>query len=57
VVNPDLSKVDEIGFTDLMPGSPDNHGHGAASTSRVDWIEIYAPKVPRSRAAQTNNNR
>jgi len=32
VANPDLSKVDEIGFTDLMPGSPDNHGHGAAST-------------------------
>jgi hypothetical protein len=57
VVNPDLSKVDEIGFTDLMPGSPDNHGHGAASTSRVDWIEIYAPKVPRSKAAETNNNR
>ena len=57
VVNPDLSKVDEIGFTDLMPGSPDNHGHGAASTSRVDWIEIYAPRVPRSKAAQTNDNR
>jgi len=51
VVNPDLSKVDEIGFTDLMPGSPDNYGHGAASTSRVDWIEIYAPKVPRSEQA------
>jgi hypothetical protein len=48
VAAPDLSKVDEIGFTDLMPGSPDNNGHGAASTSRVDWIEIYANKVPRN---------
>jgi hypothetical protein len=55
VVNPDLSKVDEIGFTDLMPGSPDNNGHGAASTSRVDWIEVYANKVPRSRPATSGN--
>jgi hypothetical protein len=47
VDDPDLSKVDEIGFTDLMPGSPDRHGHGPASTSRVDWIEIYAGKVQR----------
>ena len=48
VENPDLSRVDEIGFTDLMPGSLNNHGHGAASTTRVDWIEIYANRVPRN---------
>jgi len=57
VPSPDLSKVDEIGFTDLMPGSPDNHGHGAASTSRVDWIEIYAARVSRSAAPQPSSNR
>jgi len=57
VVNPDLSKVDEIGFSDLMPGSPDNHGQGAASTSRVDWIEIYAARVSRSAAPQTSGKR
>jgi len=42
---PDLSKVEEIGWTDLMPGS----GHGTpGGSTRVDWIEVYALKVPRS---------
>jgi len=41
---PDLSKVEEIGWTDLMPGS----GHGTpGGSTRVDWIEVYALKVPR----------
>jgi hypothetical protein len=40
-----------------MPGSPDNHGHGAASTSRVDWIEIYAGRVSRSDVPQVSNKR
>ncbi|HEY4028887.1 MAG TPA: hypothetical protein VGM25_00965 [Caulobacteraceae bacterium] len=41
---PDLSKVAEIGFTDLQPGS----GHGVqAGSSRVDWIEVYGVRVPR----------
>jgi hypothetical protein len=40
-LNPDLSRVDEIGCTDLMAG-----GRTAAS-SRLDWIEIYARGVPR----------
>jgi len=44
VKNPDLSKVAEIGWTDLMPGS----GHGTpGGSTRVDWIEVYANKVPR----------
>jgi hypothetical protein len=35
---PDLSRVDEIGFVDLMPGG----GHGFAGCSNVSWIEVYA---------------
>jgi hypothetical protein len=38
---PDLSRVEEIGFTDLMTG-----GNSRAS-SRVDWIEVYGKSVPR----------
>ena len=37
----DLSRVDEIGFTDLMRG-----GLSSAS-SRLDWIEVYAKPVER----------
>ncbi len=37
----DLSKVDEIGFTDLMRG-----GLSSAS-SRLDWIEVYGKPVER----------
>ncbi len=40
---PDLSKVEEIGFTDLMRGA----GHGSAGGSRLDWIEVYGKPVPR----------
>jgi hypothetical protein len=43
VANPDLSKVDEVGFTDLMPGS----GHGAGGWSDVGKIEVYGKPVPR----------
>ena len=40
----DLSRVDEVGWTDLQAGS----GHGTmGGSSRVDWIEVYARKVPR----------
>jgi len=38
---PDLGKVDEIGFTDLMAGG------GSAASSRVDWIEVYGRSVGR----------
>jgi len=40
----DLSKVDEIGFVDLTPGS----GHGQGGYSDVGWIEVYGRPVPRS---------
>jgi len=39
----DLSKVDEIGFVDLTPGS----GHGQGGYSDVGWIEVYGKPVPR----------
>jgi hypothetical protein len=35
VTNPNLSKVDEIGFTDLMRGGQ------SIACSRLDWIEVY----------------
>jgi hypothetical protein len=43
VNNPDLSKVDEIGFTDLLPGS----GHGPGGWSDVGKIEVYGKAVKR----------
>jgi hypothetical protein len=39
----DLSKVDEVGFADLSPGS----GHGDGGYSDVSWIEVYGKPVPR----------
>jgi hypothetical protein len=39
--NPDLSNVEEIGFTDLMPGGK------SAACSRLDWIEVYGYPVDR----------
>jgi hypothetical protein len=42
--NVDLSKVDEVGFTDLVRGS----GGGPGGGSRVDWIEVYGHAIPRS---------
>ena len=43
VANADLSKVDEIGYVDLMPGS----GHGPGGWSDVGAIEVYANAVKR----------
>lgn len=37
----DLSKVDEVGWTDLMAGG------GSAACSRLDWIEVHARQVKR----------
>ncbi|MFW5831678.1 MAG: hypothetical protein ACOCVA_05470 [Prolixibacteraceae bacterium] len=37
--NADLSNVEEIGFTDLMPGG------GSPACSRLDWIEVYGQPV------------
>jgi hypothetical protein len=39
----DLSRVDEIGFTDLSRGA----GHGAEGNSAVDWVEVYGQPVKR----------
>ena len=43
VEHPDLSKVDEVGFTDLLPGS----GHGPGGWSDVAWFEVYGKPVKR----------
>jgi hypothetical protein len=39
----DLSKVDQIGFVDLMPGS----GHGPGGWSDVAQVEVYGRPVTR----------
>jgi hypothetical protein len=46
----DLSKVDEIGFADLMPGS----GHGPGGWSDVAQVEVYGNKVARASGAGTH---
>ena len=41
VDDPDLTKVDEIGITDLMAGGR------SVACSRLDWIEVYGKAVKR----------
>jgi hypothetical protein len=41
VTDPDLSKVDHIGFTDLMRGGK------SIACSRLDWIEVYGNPMKR----------
>ena len=41
VDHPDLSRVDEIGWTDLMRGG------SSIACSRIDWMEVYAKSVAR----------
>lgn len=41
VARPDLSRVEAIGFTDLMRGG------GTPACSRLDWIEVYGYPVAR----------
>jgi hypothetical protein len=43
VEHPNLTKVDEIGFADLMPGS----GHGPGGYVNVGRIEVYGDAVKR----------
>jgi hypothetical protein len=43
VQKPDLSRVDEVGFADLMPGS----GHGWAGFVNVGHIDVYGRPVKR----------
>jgi len=49
----DLSKVDEIGFADLIPGS----GHGDGGYVDVGWVEVYGKPVPRSGATSSQSSR
>ena len=41
-VTPDLSRVDEVGFVDLMPGS----GHGTGGYIHVSQFQVYGRPVP-----------
>jgi hypothetical protein len=43
IEHPDLSRVDEVGFADLMPGS----GHGPGGYLNVGRIEVYGRPVTR----------
>jgi len=43
IVHPDLSKVDEVGFADLIPGS----GHGPGGYVNVARIEVYGKPIKR----------
>jgi hypothetical protein len=52
VEKPNLSRVQEIGFTDLMRGG----GHGAPG-SRIDWIEVYGKPVPRVASGAASSSR
>ena len=44
VEKPDLSKVDEIGWTQLMPGS----GHGVGGFVSVSKFEVWGKPIPRT---------
>ena len=44
IAKPDLTRVDEVGFADLMPGS----GHGWGGFVNVGRIEVYGGGVARS---------
>jgi hypothetical protein len=52
VDHPNLSKVDEIGFTDMMPGS----GMGLGGFTCLASIEVYGKPVPRDAVAQSSAN-
>ncbi len=43
IEHPNLTKVDEVGFADLMPGT----GHGSGGWVNVGHIEVYGRLVPR----------
>lgn len=43
VVNPDLSRVDEVGLAMLIPGG----GHGIAGSANLSNVDLYAYPVPR----------
>jgi len=43
IENPDLSKVDEVGFVDLMPGT----GHGSGGWVNVGHFQVWGKQVKR----------
>ena len=43
VMNPDLTKVDEVGVVTLAPGG----GHGVAGSANLSTVELFAKPVPR----------
>jgi hypothetical protein len=43
-VAPDLTRVDEVGFVDLMPGS----GHGTGGYIHISQFQVYGRPVPRT---------
>jgi len=47
VKDPNLGRVDEVGFVDLAPAG----GHGNAGWANVSTFELYAKPVPRGTAA------
>ena len=53
VEKPDLSRVEEVGFADLLPGS----GHGWGGFVNVGKIEVYGKPVPRTAAPATAGSR
>jgi hypothetical protein len=44
VKNVDLSKIDEVGFVDLMPSG----GHGSAGWANISTFELYGKSAPRA---------
>jgi hypothetical protein len=52
VPDPDLSKVDEVGFVDLMPSS----GHGTGGYIQLGQIEVYGKPVPRDATTSSNTH-
>ena len=43
-----LSRVDQVGWTDMSPGI----SHGQGGYANVGWIEVYGVKVPRATTSQ-----
>jgi hypothetical protein len=52
VPDPDLSKVDEVGFVDLMPSS----GHGTGGYIQLGQIEVFGKPVPRDATTSSNTH-
>jgi hypothetical protein len=52
VPDPDLSKVEEVGFVDLMPSS----GHGTGGYIQLGQIEVFGKPVPRDATTSSNTH-